>query len=685
MGGDQPATAKNRSVTAKSSGVVHPTAPANAASAAPANAASAAPANAASAAQANAGAPAARVPLGHDAVSLDPGGWLGAWQELNRTATIPHCVAQLAETGTLDNLRRKTGEFTGPRRGLWFSDSDVYKTLEALGWENGFREEFANLTALIAKAQDDDGYVHSWWGLDGREPWSDLTNGHEMYCAGHLIQAAVASARAQNASTQNARTQNASTQNQNDDTLLELATKFADLLVERFGDDTAPAGRASDGQRAAIDGHPEIEMALVELWRLTAHRPYLDLATAMIERRGHGTLGHGTFGSAYYLAHVPVRDATQVTGHAVRQLYLLCGATDVAVETGDDKLLAAAERLWDDAYQAKTYLTGGQGSRHRDEAFGDPYELPPDRAYNETCAAIASVMWNWRLLLATGRRRYADELERALYNAVAVGLSADGTHFFYANPLQLRPGHDGSSQDSPSARLPWYACACCPPNLARLGATLHHYVATQTGDGIQLHLYAPGRIRVQLNAGPVELDVTTAYPWQGEVRIRVVRSPKTPWELALRQPAWCEHATITGAQAQQTNGYLRSRRTWAPGEEITLTLDMPVQVISAHPAVDAVRGCVALQRGPIVYCLEQQDQLQVVDLNSPIEASTQADGTVTLRGRGTSTSSTNGQLYRPANDPKPKATPVRWVATPYYRWANRGVAPMRVWLPAGKG
>jgi DUF1680 family protein len=191
---------------------------------------------------------------------------------------------------------------------------------------------------------------------------------------------------------------------------------------------------------------------------------------------------------------------------------------------------------------------------------------------------------------------------------------------------------------------------------------------------------------VQLNAGPVELDVTTAYPWQGEVRIRVVSSPAEPWGLALRQPAWCQHAAVTGTHVTQ-NGYLRSRRTWAPGDEITLTLDMPVQVIAAHPAVDAVRGCVALQRGPIVYCLEQQDQLQVIDLRSPIEVSTQADGTVTLTGRGTSDAAQDwqDQLYRPANDAKPQETPVRWVATPYYRWANRGVSPMRVWLPAAEG
>jgi uncharacterized protein len=624
------------------------------------------------------GARAACRPLGHDAVRLGPESWLGAWQAVNRAATIPHCAGQLAEAGALDNLRRKAGEFAGPRRGMLFSDSDVYKTLEAVGWELDpaaeLRAAASRMTETVAKAQDGDGYVHSWFGLDGREPWSDLTNGHEMYCAGHLIQAGVAAARG------------------GDGRLLEIARRFADLLVERFGRETGAAGRAQDGGRAAIDGHPEIEMALVELWRETGRRPYLDLAARMIERRGHGTLGRGFFGSSYYLDHVPVRDATTVTGHAVRQLYLLCGAADVAIETGDPELLAAVERVWDDAYRTKTYLTGGHGSRHRDEAFGDAYELPPDRAYNETCAAIASVMWNWRLLLATGRRRYADELERALYNAVAVGLSADGTRFFYANPLQLRAGHDGGSQDSPSVRLPWYACACCPPNLARLGASLHDYVATGGGGGIQLHLYAAGRISVELDAGPVGLEVATAYPWQGEVTVRIVRSVSAPWELALRQPAWCEDVSVTGASfADSGDGYRRARRIWAAGDEVRLVLGLPVQVISAHPAVDAVRGCVALRRGPLVYCLEQRDQPDElslddvrIDLSAPIEAVTAADGTVRLTGLGRSGAARNwaGELYRPAAGRVKPGAPVRWVAVPYYRWANRGESAMRVWLPA---
>ncbi len=627
----------------------------------------------------------ARRPLGHDAVRLSPGGWLGDWQVLNRTATLPHCVRQLATAGTLDNLRRKAGDFDGPRRGLWFTDSDLYKTLEGLGWERGadagLESAYNALTELLGSAQDGDGYLHSWFGIDGRERWTDLTNGHEMYCAGHLIQAGVAAARG------------------GDGRLLTVARRFADLLVERFGRDDGPGGRSFDGGPAAIDGHPEIEMALVELWRQTGHRDYLDLATRMIERRGHRTLGRGSFGSAYYLDHVPVREATAVTGHAVRQLYLLCGVTDVAVETGDDALLDVAQRLWADLHGTKTYVTGGHGSRHRDEAFGDPYELPPDRAYNETCAAIASVMWNWRLLLATGRRRYADELERALYNAVAVGLSADGTHFFYSNPLQLRDGHDGAEEDSPSARLPWYRCACCPPNLARLGASLHHYVATGGGDGIQLHLYSAGRIRVGLESGPVELDVATDYPWQGKVTVTVLRSPAIPWQLALRRPGWCESVSASGADlTEDAEGYLTSRRVWAPGDEVTADFAMPVRALAAHPAADAVRGCVALQRGPIVYCLEQADQPPglsladlTIDLAAPVTAEPAGDGPVVLTGQARSGPAPGwaGDLYRPAGTaregPAAPPAPVQWVARPYYQWASRGGSAMRVWLPVTPG
>jgi DUF1680 family protein len=345
-----------------------------------------------------------------------------------------------------------------------FQDSDIYKTLEAAAWELGraenteFREFLETTAALLAQAQDEDGYLNSWFqGVKPEQRWQDLRSGHEMYCAGHLIQAAVAAARVAGHTR-----------------LLHVARSFADLLVRRFG----------EGGQAAVCGHPEIETSLVELSRLTGEPAYRQLASRMIEQRGHGLLGDSVFGRNYYQDHLPVREAVEATGHAVRQLYLAAGVTDLYLEEGDASLLRAMETLWRDAFDKKTYLTGGHGSRHRAESFGDAYELPPDRAYAETCAAIASFQWNWRLLLATGQGRYADEMERALYNAIAVAVAHDGRRFFYSNPLQLRPGHDGSTEDAPSERLAWYACACCPPNLARVVASLHDYVATQDADGI---------------------------------------------------------------------------------------------------------------------------------------------------------------------------------------------------------
>jgi DUF1680 family protein len=275
----------------------------------------------------------------------------------------------------------------------------------------------------------------------------------------------------------------------------------------------------------------------MELYRETGESSYRDLATRMVDLRGTGVLGEGTLGRQYYQDHAPVREAHEATGHAVRQLYLAAGVMDAYQETGDESLLIASERIWENAFQTKTYVTGGQGSRHRDESFGDPYELPSDRAYAETCAAIASFMWNWRLLLATGNGRYADEMERGLHNAIAAAVSLDGRHFFYSNPLQLRPGHDGSNEDAPSERLPWYRCACCPPNVARLVASLQAYLATADDSGIQIHQYADSRIRADVGETPVELEIRSEYPWDGRVAIAVLAGHGS-WTLSLRVPEW---------------------------------------------------------------------------------------------------------------------------------------------------
>ncbi|MEV7096747.1 beta-L-arabinofuranosidase domain-containing protein [Amycolatopsis sp. NPDC051045] len=616
--------------------------------------------------------PAARAalrPLFLGAAAFAPDSLLGGWQERNANRTLPHCIEQLDAAGALDNLRRVTGEVDGDHRNMWFADSDVYKTLEAAAWQLGrdpgdaeLRAFLDTTAALVAKAQEDDGYLNSYFTADKPElKWRELHWSHELYCAGHLIQAAVAAARAGVGAQ-----------------LVSVARRFADLIVDRFG---------TVGGVDNVDGHPEIETALVELYRVTGHRPYLDQALRFLDLRGRGLLDGERFGSRYLQDHVPVREADEVAGHVVRQLYLLAGVVDVAVETRDDELLDAARRLWADAFGAKTYLTGAQGSRHRDEAFGDPYELPPDRAYGETCAAIASFQWNWRLLLATGEGRYADEMERALYNAIAGSTALDGTHFFYANPLHLRTGHDGSHEDAPSQRLPWYSCACCPPNLARLVASLSGYVATTDSGGLQVHLYAAGTLRTTVDGVDVHVVTRTEYPWDGRVELTV--TTPAPLMLSLRIPGWAEGALIDGVPADVRDGYAEVRRDWAGGATVTLELPMPARVVRPHPRIDAVRGCVAVTRGPLVYCLEQADLPDGVTLEdvridpaAAFSAGPLPEVPVALTARGSLQAPASDELYG-AGASAP-GEPVALTAVPYFLWGNRRPGPMRVWIPVAQ-
>ncbi|WP_433383682.1 glycoside hydrolase family 127 protein [Actinoplanes sp. CA-142083] len=604
-------------------------------------------------------------PLPLDAVRLDPGGLLGGWQERNASATLPHCLDQLTAYGNLANLRRVTGDSDEKFAGMWFADTDVYKTLEATAWEigrsGGSTEWMADIAALLEKAQDADGYLNSYYQVDHRdEQWSDLGFSHEMYTAGHLIQAAVAAARAAGSPQ-----------------LVTVARRFADLLVRKFGPDGADV----------IDGHPEVETALVELYRLTGHEPYLALAQRFLTLRGHGLLGEGRFGPRYWQDHAPLLDTDEATGHAVRQVYLLAGAVDVAVETHSAELLAAVERIWESALAGKTYLTGGMGSRHKDEGFGDNYELPPDRAYAETCAAIGSFQLAWRLLLATGKARYADEMERALYNGIAGSTARDGRSFFYSNPLQLRTGHDGSHEDTPSQRLTWYSCACCPPNLARLMASLQAYAATGFENGLQLHLYAAGTV----TAGGFRLGVRTSYPWDERIDITVEEAGKGPFTLALRVPAWCREArlTVNGSlvRAGAQEGYLRITRTWKAGDVVTLVLAMPPRLVTAHPRVDAVRGSAALTRGPVVYCLEHADLAAdgsfedwELDASSPLSVA-EHELAPAIRAEFRRRPDTSGPLYQPLADATPGSESVTAPAIPYFLWANRAPGPMRVWIP----
>jgi hypothetical protein len=588
-------------------------------------------------------------------------GLLAERQRVNRDVTLLRGAEELERAGTLDNMRIAAGRASGERRGMVFADSDVYKWLEALAWELG-REPSAELerlaretTELVGAAQRPDGYLNTRTQVvDPAWRWTDLEMGHELYCAGHLFQAGVASARATG-----------------DTALLTVACRFADLIDEVFG---------KDGD-TRTDGHPEVEVALVELYRQTGRRSYLELADKLTARRGYGIFADGRFDLDYYQDSEPVRDARAIVGHAVRALYLAAGATDIYAETGDEALLGSMLRQWDDMTSAKTYLTGGVGSRHHGEAIGERYELPPDRAYCETCAAIASIMWNWRLLLVTGESRFADLFERTLYNGFLSGHSLDGESFFYSNPLQSRNGE---------RRHHWNPVACCPPNVMRLLASLHHYLATMSETGVQLHQYASSTIR----AGSVELAVETGYPWSGTIAVEVVSPGETDWTLSLRVPAWARSATLDG-EPVDPGGYAALTRRWRAGDRVVLELDVAPRLTAPNPRIDAVRGCIALERGPIVYCIEEQDLPAGTDLTAvavdaaagPVDSGpvAQLGGLpgVSLAGVLRDADGWRQAEYRDLREvPATSAAPTPLLAVPYFAWANRDEGGMRVWIPA---
>ena len=595
-------------------------------------------------------------PLGLGQAKITGGFWAPR-QARNGEDAIPGGQDQLETAGNLQNLRLAAGIGEGEAIGPVFADSDVYKWLEAAAWEYGrnpnddLLKRIRDLTSVVAAAQREDGYldsvVHLRYGDEGR--YQQLVWSHEHYCAGHLIQAAVAQVRCTG-----------------DRALLDVAIKLADHLVATFGDD-----RTVD-----VDGHPVIEMALVELYRETGTTAYLDQAKWFVEARGHGIIQNHGHEPAYFSDRVPVRAATSVEGHAVRAVYLAAGATDVALETGDTDLLDALKRQFEHMWSTKTYVTGGLGARWEGEAFGDEYELPADRAYAETCAAIGGIQWAWRMLLATGEASYADAVERMLYNGFLAGVSLKGTEYFYVNPLQLRGAAHADNGRSPAhGRRGWFDCACCPPNIMRTLASLDGYLATTRDGAIQIHQYAAGTLTV----GDTELTVDTAYPWDGTVRITATK----PVAVQLRIPAWADGATVNG-QSVQAGTYAD-----VTADAIDLQLPMATRVVGADPRIDAVRGCVALERGPLVYAVEQVDQdANVDDLHLLPGASVAAshdddllDGVTVLRTRGRiGTGHRDGWSFTPsAKDDTGDEVDV--VAVPYYAWANREVRAMRVWLP----
>jgi len=626
--------------------------------------------------------------LEYVAVSLKGGFWAKR-MDVNRKVSLRFGFGMLEKAGNFDNLRLVVGSIQGNYRGYVFLDSDIYKWLEATAWELGREpdEELASMAdqaiSLIAAAQRADGYINSYVQTRPTpEPWKDMENGHEMYCAGHLFQAAVAFERALG-----------------DGRLLKIACRFADHIDSVFG----------PGKRHGTCGHPEIEMALIELFRATHESRYLDLAKFFIDQRGQNVMkGYRSYGPEYHQDHVPVRQVTEAAGHAVRQLYLASGTTDLFLETGEQALLDAMLRLSKDIIGTKLYISGGLGARFDGEAFGDPYELPTDQCYCETCAAIASLMWNWRMLLASGDGRYADQMERALYNNILASPALDGQHYFYINPLMLRDAKylrlstDLSPNDVfvPNQRPEWHNCACCPPNVMRLFSSFSHYLATHAAKGIQIHHFASADIEYNLQPGArIKLKMTTDYPWQGDIRLQILETGSSPWELSVRIPEWCQHPSLSidgelVGNARNEKGYFVLEREWRVGDVVELKLQMEPEFVASNPRIDATRGCLAIQRGPIVYCLEGRDQEnkdRLFDLEIDDHQTLLAkwdgdllDGVMVVQAHGQWIESEkwNGHLYQPET-PSISATthPVRLFAVPYYAWGNRGIGGMRVWIP----
>ena len=595
-------------------------------------------------------------PLDLAAAHITGGFWLDR-QTANRDTSIPDGLRRLNESGVLDNFRAVAAG-GGEARGPIFADSDVYKWLEAAAWEYG-REPDEQLlatqleiTRIVAAAQQPDGYLDTVVQLRRGARYGDPAHDHELYCAGHLFQAAVAQRRATGRSE-----------------LLDVAKKLADHLVREFGPDGRPY----------VEGHPVVEMGLVELYRETGNRGYLELASRFVEERGHGLLHEqdGRLDLTYFSDRVPVRETTSPEGHAVRAVYLAAGAADVAAETADRDLMAALAVQFEGMATTKQYVTGGLGARWEGEAFGDPYELPPDRAYAETCAAIGAAQWAWRMLLSTGDARYADQMELLLLNAMLPGVSLTGDRFFYVNTLHLRADASPDTERSAAnGRLPWFDVACCPPNVMRTLASVASYAATESAQGLQLHQYASG----DFSGDGMSVHVETGYPFDGVVTVTVSASQPGA-TLALRIPGWANGATVDG-QAVDAGGYATVDRALRPGDRVELRLPMRARLTRADDRVDAVRGTVAIERGPLVYALEQADQDEGVVLDdlhitaepeiTEVPGPGLVAGDIGLRFLATQRDHDGGP-----------ARTVSVTAVPYFEWANRGVGAMRVWIPRG--
>jgi DUF1680 family protein len=618
----------------------------------------------------------------------------GFWGDRRRTAvvkSIPSIWNLIEEHGYVDNFRRISKGKSVPRKGPVFTDTDPYKWIEgvAMFLQSGDQPDLRAIAESaideILAVQEPSGYLatqfHGETRISGRlVSFKDrltpetLDWGHEDYCLGHMLQSAIAYYR----STGERR-------------YLDAARRFADFVAREFG----PA------KKPYLAGHPVVEMGLIELYRTTGDRKYLDLAGYILQ--GDPRIERAPHRIIYSFSGIPFTRRRQMEGHAVRAMYACAGATDYYLETGDQKYWQTLNHLWEDTVSTKMYVMGGLGARWEGEAFGEAYELPNARSYSETCAAIGGVMWNWRMLAATGDARFTDVLERMLYNAVNVGMSLDGKLYCYMNPLesQGKPEPNRHS-DSGRTRNPWYDVLCCPPNIQRTLGALPGYMYSTSKDGVYVHLYDNSILDWHLADGlSLRVEQKTNYPWDGNVQLTVAPAKKVEFTLYVRIPGWASSAKVkaNGKEIKEVKpgSYLAIRRKWAPGDQVHLAFDMTPQLVASHPRIYENAGKVALQRGPLVYCLEELDQagasVRSVAIPAPkkggpsFRVENRSDllgGVRVIRVAGVTCEETwpVGALYRPAGQSRRRiGSPVDLTFIPYYAWSNREPSPMRVWVP----
>jgi DUF1680 family protein len=593
-------------------------------------------------------------PVPFQEVKIHDAFW-GPRLRINRTATVEANLRQCEQTGRIKNFAVAAGLQPGKHQGQLYDDSDVYKMLEGIAYALAERRDpdlekrADHIINLIAAAQKPDGYINTFYTLaEPQNRWKNIQYGHELYCAGHLIEAAVAYHQATGKRK-----------------LLDVARRMVDHIDDTFG----------PGKRIDACGHEEIELALVKLYWATDQPRYLDLSRFFLDMRGRSDKRR-LFGE-YAQDHKPIRKQTEVTGHAVRAMYLYCAMADVAALTGDEGLLQAIEQIWHDVVERKMYVTGGIGPSAHNEGFTVPFDLPNDSAYAETCAAIGMALWNHRMFLMSGDGKYADVLEREVYNGLLSGVSLAGDRFFYVNPLGSVGKHH---------RVPWFDCSCCPTNIVRYLPGIGERAYAWRGNGVWTVLYMGSTTTVPLEGGKVRLTQATKYPWEGEITFTVEPERPFAFDLHLRLPGWCKGAktlTVNGektADVKFEHGYATLSRTWKAGDVVRLVLPMAVERVYADPHVKADVGRVALQRGPVVYCLEGVDnggQVRnlVLPRNARLESHFEKDllgGVVVVTGEALAVTRPREALVTRS---------VKFKAVPYYAWDNRDAGQMVVWLP----